>query len=240
MAYANRRREHFYRLKHYIICFRGSCWKNVLVIIVGCAKEGVHHGAFPYGAVTNQPIHFYHHRDLSATEKESTCFRQLSQWAWQQLHHQDAVRLRVLLLLGGDIESNPGPMTKEQEALLNKVLDIVPTLQAGQNNIIQEVRDLKVKQSGTEESLNALTIRVNQLENDLPATKSAGVNSSVSSANLMESAAAEISRLRTHCDDAESRAHRANLLFFGFRDTERETWVQSENAVLDVCLERLG
>lgn len=45
---------------------------------------------FLYGAVTKQPIHFYQYRDLSATEKKSACFRQRCQWAWQQLHHQDA------------------------------------------------------------------------------------------------------------------------------------------------------
>ncbi|KAG0433653.1 hypothetical protein HPB47_019690 [Ixodes persulcatus] len=49
MAYANRRQEHYHRLQHYIVYFRGTCWKNVLVIrsllFVGCAKKRVHCGA---------------------------------------------------------------------------------------------------------------------------------------------------------------------------------------------------
>ncbi|KAG0418438.1 hypothetical protein HPB47_004852 [Ixodes persulcatus] len=81
MAYANRRRDDYHQLQHYIVYFRGTCWKNALVIrsllFVGCAKKRVHCVAISYGAVTNQPIYFFHYCDLSATEKKSACFRQL-------------------------------------------------------------------------------------------------------------------------------------------------------------------
>lgn len=51
-------------------------------------------------------------------------------------------------------------MTKAQEDLLNKVYEIVVTLQTGQTDILQEV-DLKAKQHSTEESLSNLTARIN-------------------------------------------------------------------------------
>lgn len=36
-----------------------------------------------------------------------------------------SARCGILLLLGGDIKTNPGPMTKEQELLLNQVLNTI-------------------------------------------------------------------------------------------------------------------
>lgn len=61
-----------------------------------------------------------------------------------------------LLLLGKDIELNPGPMSKAQEEQLALVLSIVQKLQSGQNDIMSQVKTLDEEQSRTEENISTL------------------------------------------------------------------------------------
>lgn len=47
-----------------------------------------------------------------------------------------------LLVLGGDIEMNPGPMTKAQEEKLESVFNTVQRLEATNNNLLASVNKI--------------------------------------------------------------------------------------------------
>ena len=50
--------------------------------------------------------------------------------------------LRGLLLLGGEIELNPGPMTKTQEEKLNSVFDSVQRIEANNVSLLESVNQV--------------------------------------------------------------------------------------------------
>lgn len=76
------------------------------------------------------------------------------------------VRCHLLLLLGRNIETKPGPVSIGQEELLNNVYYVVQlqTLQTGQDDNLWEVRELAIKQRASEESVIVLTTRVTSLK----------------------------------------------------------------------------
>nr|XP_037282333.1 uncharacterized protein LOC119175508 [Rhipicephalus microplus] len=132
----------------------------------------------------------------------------------------------LLLLLSGDIESNPGPGVEETLAI---VLDTVRRLEAGQNTIIGEIKGLKEKQDATDKEIKSLTMRVVTLEAKL-------VSNAPPSSNFADGAIGSISdqlqAVVSRCDEAENRMRRCNLLFFGIPDEHKESWETSENKII--------
>lgn len=143
---------------------------------------------------------------------------------------------RILLLLSGDVESNPGPGADE---VLATVLQTVQRIELGQDDIRNDLRALKNWQASVDVELRQLSARIRVLEVDTAALK----NSSASPVQAPE-VALEISdklkSIESRCDDAENRLRRSNLLFFGLPDTSDETWSSAETKVINLCSETLG
>ncbi|KAH9384237.1 hypothetical protein HPB48_026234 [Haemaphysalis longicornis] len=53
------------------------------------------------------------------------------------------------------------------------------------------------------------------------------------------SLSSEIKQLADKCDDAENRLRRSNLLFFGIKDENTETWAESEAKIISFCATNL-
>ncbi|XP_040359365.1 uncharacterized protein LOC121047824 [Ixodes scapularis] len=145
----------------------------------------------------------------------------------------------LLLLLSGDVERNPGPMSKPEAESLANIESIVSQLHAGQSSIMSQLKELNDEQKRTNDSISALTARVGIIESDLVICKSK-MNSAEELEQKLESVLLEMASLKRRSDDAESRSRRSNLIFFGFKDTTKETWAESEKLVLDLCSDKLG
>lgn len=144
-----------------------------------------------------------------------------------------------LLLMSGDIESNPGPMSKDQEAQLNSVLSIVQQLQKGQVTVLDEIKLLREDQKRTETAVADLALRVTTVEAHVSSLKELRQEVRTTETSVLESLK-RLSVVESRCEDAENRLRRSNLIFFGVRDAENETWADSENLVLETCAQRLG
>ncbi|KAM7281714.1 uncharacterized protein ISCGN_006095 [Ixodes scapularis] len=141
----------------------------------------------------------------------------------------------LLLLLSGDVERNPGPMSKPEAESLANIESIVSQLHAGQSSIMSQLKELNDEQKRTNNSISALTARVGIIESDLAICKSK-MNSAEELEQKLESVLLEMASLKRRSDDAESRSRRSNLIFFGFKDTTKETWAESEKTGIGFVL----
>ncbi|XP_077497108.1 uncharacterized protein LOC144107795 [Amblyomma americanum] len=140
--------------------------------------------------------------------------------------------LWCLLVLGGDVELNPGPMTKAQEEKLDLVAGSIlrletsnAVLQDSVNKVLQIDADLKI-------DLEKLTKRVHDLEQKF---------ATAPSAELVGNSDKGLANVQAKIDDLENRSRRSNVLFYGIDDPEKsETWEESERLVNVFCKEKLG
>lgn len=137
---------------------------------------------------------------------------------------------RLLLLLSGDVELNPGPDTQ----ILAAVLSTVKRIEQGQTAILNEIKQLSERQESTESALNQLSTRVTSIETELATLRSAPTGVAPSEM-LTAEVSSQLSRIVSRCDDAENRLRRSNLLFLGIDDEVNETWRVSEKKILDFC-----
>ncbi|XP_075737251.1 uncharacterized protein LOC142814728 [Rhipicephalus microplus] len=142
--------------------------------------------------------------------------------------------IHSLLILSGDVETNPGP--NGNAAILTEL----QKLSAGQAQLIAEVQSLKSQLSTTDKRITDLNKRMGDLEthyqtllplrNDIEKTQTNVINMTK-----------KIQELETSLDDAENRSRRNNLLFYGIPDpTRNETWAESEKMIIDICNNNLG
>ncbi|XP_077497727.1 uncharacterized protein LOC144108342 [Amblyomma americanum] len=137
-----------------------------------------------------------------------------------------------LLLLSGDVEVNPGPMTKAQEEKLDTVAETVLRLEASNATLIEAVTKVLNIHATLKTDLENLTKRVQELETKLE------LASSVSTSANHESG---LSNIVNKIDDLENRSRRSNVLFYGIADSDSsESWETSEQLVNDFCLDKLG
>ncbi|XP_029830951.3 uncharacterized protein LOC115315791 [Ixodes scapularis] len=146
----------------------------------------------------------------------------------------------LLLLLSGDVERNPGPMSKPQEEQLLSLQETVDKHKNSHAILQQEVNLLKEKQKQSEQTVSTLEERLNKLASELDALKQKDTSSAATTEPQLTAALNELSQLKTRCDDAEGRSRRCNLLFFGITDADKETWAQSECLVTSLCSEKLN
>ncbi|XP_040075232.3 uncharacterized protein LOC120847503 [Ixodes scapularis] len=146
----------------------------------------------------------------------------------------------LLLLLSGDVEKNPGPMSKQQEDEFLALVQTVAKLQSSLALLQQEVNLLTQKNIESEKSASALEERVINLTTELDLLKQKEIGNVTPTEPQLTTALNELSQLKTRCDDAEGRSRRNNLLFFDVTDTDRETWAQSEGLVTGLCSSNLG
>uniref|UniRef100_L7LWJ1 Tick transposon n=1 Tax=Rhipicephalus pulchellus TaxID=72859 RepID=L7LWJ1_RHIPC len=142
-----------------------------------------------------------------------------------------------LLLQSGDIEQNPGPNTRSAAGDVppeSGLLAVLKELKDGQAQLLSEVKLIRTKQAENDSTLNEIQQRLAKIEEDCSSLGT--VRTQVEKAQaLAESNSDNIATLMTRLDDAEDRARRCNLVFFGLEDVKGESWDESEKKVIDVC-----
>ncbi|XP_077551219.1 uncharacterized protein LOC144164831 [Haemaphysalis longicornis] len=138
----------------------------------------------------------------------------------------------VLLLLSGDIETNPGPEMKEILAELGKI-------SAGQSKLISDFEEVKKQLLTTDKTLSDLGKRMTELErhyqNIVP------IRADIAAIQADTTATTQlVSELEKRLDDAENRSRRNNLIFYNLPDTNaKETNIETEELIINHCLENL-
>ncbi|XP_049269120.1 uncharacterized protein LOC119386531 [Rhipicephalus sanguineus] len=142
--------------------------------------------------------------------------------------------IHSLLMLSGDIETNPGP--SGNDAVLTELQKIA----AGQSKVITEVQSLKSQLNTTDRTITDLCKRMTDLEAHYQALIPLRNDIEKMRADT-SSMSRKIEELEDCLDDAENRSRRNNLIFYGISDpTDSETWNDSEKLIIDFCSNNLG
>ncbi|XP_070392942.1 uncharacterized protein [Dermacentor albipictus] len=141
--------------------------------------------------------------------------------------------IRLLLIISGDIETNPGP------ASLDTVLAELQKLTAGQTTLVQELKSLKLQLTTTDKTISDLNKRMTDLEAHYQALMPLRQD-----IKILQTTSTETTRLVTaleaRFDDAENRSRRNNLIFHGITDpTTNETFTKSEELIIQICRDHL-
>ncbi|XP_077508998.1 uncharacterized protein LOC144120461 [Amblyomma americanum] len=138
-----------------------------------------------------------------------------------------------LLLLSGDIETNPGP------ASLETVVTELKKLSAGQSTIIAEVTDLKNQLLTTDNLISDLSRRIRALEGHYQTIQSLRTEIEGLSTHTTQ-ATRQLCDLEDRIDEAENQSRRNNLIFYNIPDPDpSETWADSEKLLIRHCSEFL-
>ncbi|XP_037275435.2 uncharacterized protein LOC119168126 [Rhipicephalus microplus] len=141
--------------------------------------------------------------------------------------------IRALLMMSGDIESNPGPAS-------NAVLTELQKLSAGQTELISQVQDLKSHLLSTDKSIADLSRRMTDLEGHCQNIISLRTDVEALRRDTAR-ASALLRKLEARVDEAENHSRRNNLIFYGLPEsTGSEALVQVEQLVIKHCRDRLG
>ncbi|XP_050033145.1 uncharacterized protein [Dermacentor andersoni] len=139
--------------------------------------------------------------------------------------------VRTLLLLAGDIESNPGPDT---------VLAELKKLSTGQSQLLAEVQGLRNQLTTTEQAISDLSKRLSNLETRYQDLVTLRTDMDAICTNTTQTAK-DIKGIEARLDDAENRSRRNNLIFYNITDNNAsENYAQSEETVLRLCRDHLG
>lgn len=137
----------------------------------------------------------------------------------------------LLLLLAGDVESNPGP-----PPTLESIAEAIARVEKSQDTVLSELALIRATQSSMEGLVNRLTSRVDALEQINEARATTAITED---ANILSNLSSDIKTLAEKCDDSENRLRRCNLLFFGIPEGSNETWADSEARAITFCTEKL-
>ncbi|XP_037574056.2 uncharacterized protein LOC119456399 [Dermacentor silvarum] len=141
--------------------------------------------------------------------------------------------IRALLMMSGDVESNPGP---DSDALLAELKN----LSAGQSQLISQVQDLKTHLVSTDKAIADLGRRMTDLEGhyqNLVSLRSDFETVKTCTAQV----ATVVHKLETRIDDAENQSRRNNLIFYGLPEsTGSETFAQTEQRIIKHCQDHLN
>ncbi|XP_049524200.1 uncharacterized protein LOC125945878 [Dermacentor silvarum] len=138
--------------------------------------------------------------------------------------------LILLLLLSGDVELNPGPLTEA-------AMEVLKSLQTGQAAIMSKLDTIDTRLAKHEAMLAEVNSRLGVTEERVET-----VNKLLSDqASATRSLEQQVSAVRNKNVDLENRSRRLNLIFYGIDDgNHSETWIQSENLVKSICKANLG
>ncbi|XP_077491262.1 uncharacterized protein LOC144101915 [Amblyomma americanum] len=142
------------------------------------------------------------------------------------------------LLLAGDVEQNPGPLSAGQEKQMFDTIMTIPVIQQQQTEILDELRSIRLEQKNLEEKLTKLAEKVKSVEDNVSLVlplKPEVERLSQSSQKLAVACAA----LESSHDDLENQSRRNNLIFYGIHDKATESWEQSETKIISFCAEKL-
>lgn len=117
----------------------------------------------------------------------------------------------MLLMLSGDIESNPGPMSKiESEAFAAAMLTI-QKLEEGHAALSAQLSETIEKLTASTNEVARLTERILALESSVASRSATGTGTPNNSLHQISDHLTEIT---SRCNDTENRQRRSNLLFF--------------------------
>ncbi|XP_042143950.1 uncharacterized protein LOC121834265, partial [Ixodes scapularis] len=137
--------------------------------------------------------------------------------------------VRFLLLLSGDVETNPGPD--------NAVLVELQKLSTGQSQLLAEVQGLKFQLQTTDKTMSELSKRMAELEGHYQSLATVRTELETTRADTAQTAR-QVCDLEACVDDAENRSRRNNMIFYGLPDpTASETFAQSEQRVIRLCFD---
>ncbi|XP_077527695.1 uncharacterized protein LOC144139057 [Haemaphysalis longicornis] len=144
---------------------------------------------------------------------------------------------KLLLLLAGDVESNPGP--SKPVPLPPDVLSALKDLQSGQNAMLEQLQSIRTTLANHEKTFGDLKARLENIESDCASITT--VKTQIRAVeSTTQACVSQISELSARVDDAENRSRRSNLIFYGLKDAKNETWEASEKLVLNLCAEHLN
>jgi hypothetical protein len=179
------------------------------------------------------------------------------------------VFVAALLLLGGDIESNPGPSSPAKKTNISEgrgssgamTSQPVPEASAMDSVILQRLQQMEDKNEMTSRRLEASLIRrLEETQNDAVASLKRDMHEMKESLSSQLKTKTDqlqkqctslqkenqelkgmINELSLKCDYLENHSRRNNLLFFGLRkDFDRESWGDCEEIVREAISDGMG
>lgn len=169
-----------------------------------------------------------------------------------------AFHLGRLLLLHGDVESNPGPMTKAQEKKLDFVFDAVKRLETSNVSVLESVNKVLHIHMGLKNDFELLSKRVTEIESRLESSVSAPLPVNSEEISRLQSQIVDLqseihsgasgaapllgnmSNIENKIDELENRSRRFNVLFYGIADGGlSESWDTVQKIVTDFCQNQL-
>ncbi|XP_070545564.1 uncharacterized protein [Ptychodera flava] len=166
-----------------------------------------------------------------------------------------AVRLALisLLLLSGDIESNPGPNQSSQqssEKRRTRQTTLFSSNPAANNesvelgDVMQELRNMKLDLGRKMDRMaNELNKKIDSLVEDIQDVKQELLEAREETARLTEenkNLNDQVNDLTNDLDSLRGQMKRDNLLFKGISQDDDETWDQSESKVKSFITDKLG
>lgn len=159
--------------------------------------------------------------------------------------------MMLLLLCSGDVEMNPGPVTRSEVLLeLDSLPDepseqmavlfhLLKDLQArsvqsarSQAELVADLKSIKAGQKNIETKIGCIQKRLDAVEEKTNALDDFGQNMS-SFQSSVETMTTQQNLLQSRLDELEDQSRRDNLLFWGIPDS-RESWEQSEAKIKSV------
>lgn len=138
----------------------------------------------------------------------------------------------LLLLLSGDVETNPGPEMQE-------ILTELQKISAGQATLLTEVQELKNQLSTTNQTITDLSKRMTEVENHYQNLSPLHADLEMILTDATETNRL-VSKLEAKLDDAENRSRRNNLIFYNLPDPNpAETNAEAEGLIIRHCREHL-
>lgn len=134
--------------------------------------------------------------------------------------------LLCLVLLAGDVESNPGP-DKE-------ILKVLNELQSGQTVMLAQLKSIEKKLADHDKTFSEIKARLDKIETSCASIDDMQAELVKVNETCTENTA-QINALSTRMNEAENRSRRNNLVFYGIEDKPKETWLDSEKIVIEHC-----
>lgn len=139
-----------------------------------------------------------------------------------------------MLSLSGDIESNPGPMSKAEADAFASALETIKKIESEHATLLADLKRVSGEQETAKNHIKPLNVKVAALE-----TTIALHNVEEPCDTTLLKVSDQLTAISSRCDDAENRQRRSNLLFFGIKDNEQKEWAASEEKVIAFCSEKL-
>ncbi|XP_037572465.1 uncharacterized protein LOC119454968 [Dermacentor silvarum] len=130
----------------------------------------------------------------------------------------------MLLLLAGDVETNPGPANDSD--VLAAIATLSAKVDAGHAEMMQMLTEVRRNQEQLEQKVSDITTRLSAVESVVESFDSSRHDENLP--GIVSSVMNETVILNSRLDELEDRSRRDNLIFYGLVDSPAETWAQSE------------